>query len=283
MLHASQPLLWSVSYTEVHGEGASGLAHSLAHPPRPHSRTHTLDSEDKLDHAGLARTLAATAGCAVAVPNYRLSPRDATDAEDAPDALRHPAHVRDVLCFLEFVGAWGGPGGVRAYDPGRLCLVGHSCGAHMVSSIFLGPAHAQDEDALHPPPELLENTKAIVTSEGIYDIDLLLSNFPAYRAWFVEAAFGRRSTYEDVSVTKMTPRMEYHHLQWLIVHSKGDTLVDEAQSEAMYQHLLDKVPHVAKNFEELKEEHNAILTGGEFVKIVGRYILDKWLDLHDTF
>jgi len=145
----------------------------------------------------------------------------------------------------------------------------------MVSSIFLGPAHAQDEDALHPPPELLENTKAIVTSEGIYDIDLLLSNFPAYRAWFVEAAFGRRSTYEDVSVTKMTPRMEYRHLRWLIVHSKGDTLVDEAQSEAMYQHLLDKVPHVAKNFEELKEEHNAILTGGEFVKIVGRYILDK--------
>jgi acetyl esterase/lipase len=205
----------------------------------------------------------------VAVPNYRLSPRETTEDH----ALRHPEHAKDVLRFLEFVIAWGGPYGNSVYNSGRLCLMGHSCGAHILSSIFLEAT--QGEDPLCPSAELLESTKAIIMSEGIYDIDLLLSSFPAYRTWFIEAAFGRRSTYGEVSVTKMNPRVEYSHLRWLIVHSKGDTLVDEAQSEAMYQHLFRSVPHITKNFEELVEEHNDILKGVEFVKLVGQYIIDN--------
>jgi acetyl esterase/lipase len=233
----------------------------------PYSLSHF--SEDKLDHSGMARRLVAVTGFAVAVPNYRLSPCETTEA----NAIRHPDHAKDVLCFLKFIMAWGGPEGIDVYDPNRLCLMGHSCGAHMLSSIFLEANQA--EDPLRPPLELLKNTKAIVTSEGLYDIDLLITSFPTYRAWFIEAALGRRSSYEEVSVTKMTPRVEYNHLHWLIVHSKGDTLVDEAQSEAMYQHLLHTIPHVTKNFDELKEEHNAILKGREFVEIAGQYIIDK--------
>ncbi|KAG2157341.1 alpha/beta-hydrolase [Suillus clintonianus] len=225
--------------------------------------------EDKLDHVELARGLASFTGYVVAVPNYRLSPRDTTEE----NAFLHPNHAKDILRFLEFVITWGGPGGTSVYDPNRLCLMGHSCGAHMLSSIFLEPT--QGEDHLRPSAELLKSIKAMITSEGIYDIDLLLSSFPTYRAWFVEAAFGRRSTYGENSVTKMNPRVEYHHLQWLIVHSKGDTLVDEAQSEAMYQHLLHTIPHVTKNFGELIEEHNVILKGAAFVRLVGQFILDK--------
>jgi acetyl esterase/lipase len=200
----------------------------------------------------------------VAVPNYRLS-----TTED----IRHPDHAKDILRFLEFVITWGGPCGTSVYNPNRLCLMGHSCGAHMLSSIFLEPT-TQADDTLRPSAELLKSTTAIIMSEGIYDIDLLLSSFPAYRAWFIEASFGRRSTYRDVSVTKMIPRAECHQLRWLIVHSKGDTLVDEAQSEAMYQHLLRNVPHITKNFGELIEEHDDILKGVEFVKLVGQYIID---------
>ncbi|KAG1891243.1 alpha/beta-hydrolase [Suillus subluteus] len=226
-------------------------------------------SEDKLDHVGLAHRLATFTGYAVAVPNYRLSPRETTE----DNAIRHPDHAKDVLRFLEFVITWGGPYSTSVYNSNRLCLMGHSCGAHILSSIFLEAT--QGDDPLRPSAELLENTKAIIMSEGIYDIDLLLSSFPTYRAWFIEAAFGRRSTYEEASVTKMNPRVEYPHLQWLIVHSKGDTLVDEAQSEAMYQHLLRNVPHITRNFGELIEEHNDILKGVEFVKLVGQYIIDN--------
>ncbi|KAG1877886.1 alpha/beta-hydrolase [Suillus subalutaceus] len=226
-------------------------------------------SEDKLDHIGLAHRLASFTGYAVAVPNYRLSPRETTE----DNAICHPDHAKDVLRFLEFVITWGGPYGTSAYNSNRLCLMGHSCGAHILSSIFLEAT--QGDDPLRPSAELLESTKAIIMSEGIYDIDLLLSSFPTYRAWFIEAAFGRQSTYEEASVTKMNPRVEYPHLQWLIVHSKGDTLVDEAQSEAMYQHLLRSVPHITRNFGELIEEHNDILKGVEFVKLVGQYIIDN--------
>ncbi|KAG1782722.1 alpha/beta-hydrolase [Suillus placidus] len=221
--------------------------------------------EDKLDHTGLARRLASFTGYVVAVPNYRLS-----TMED--NAIRHPDHAKDILRFLEFVITWGGPHGTTVYNSNRLCLMGHSCGAHMLSSIFLEVA--QGENPLRPSAELLKSTNAIIMSEGIYDIDLLLSSFPTYRTWFIEAAFGQRSTYGEASVTKMNPRVEYDHLQWLIVHSKGDTLVDEAQSEAMYQHLLRHVPHVTRNFGELVEEHNDILKGVEFVKLVGQYIID---------
>ncbi|KAG2078082.1 alpha/beta-hydrolase [Suillus decipiens] len=226
-------------------------------------------SEDKLDHAGLAHRLASFTGYVVAVPNYRLSPRESTE----DNAIRHPDHAKDILRFLEFVTTWAGPHGTSVYNSNKLCLIGHSCSAHMLSSIFLEAT--QGEDSLRPSAELLKSTKAIIMSEGIYDIDLLLSSFPAYKAWFIEAAFGRRSTYEEASVTKMDPRMEYHHLRWLIVHSKGDTLVDEAQSEAMYQHLLRSVPHVKRNFEKLIEEHNDILKGVDFVKLVGQYIIDN--------
>ncbi|KAG2041713.1 Alpha/Beta hydrolase protein [Suillus americanus] len=219
-------------------------------------------SEDKLDHVGLARRLASFTGYAVAVPNYRLSPRETTE----DNAIHHPDHAKDILRFLEFVVT-------SVYNSNRLCLMGHSCGAHILSSIFLQPT--QGEDPLRPSVELLQSTKAIIMSEGIYDIDLLLSSFPTYRAWFIEAAFGRRSTYEEASVTKMNPRVGYPHLQWLIVHSKGDTLIDEAQSEAMYQHLLRSVPHITRNFGELIEEHNDILKGVQFVKLVGQYILDN--------
>ncbi|KAG1803653.1 alpha/beta-hydrolase [Suillus plorans] len=221
-------------------------------------------SEDKLDHAGLARRLASFTGYAVAVPNYRLCPREFTE----DNAIRHPDHAKDILRFLEFIITWQGPYGTNSNN---LCLMGHSCGAHVLSSIFLEAT----EDPLRPSSQLLNSTKAIIMSEGIYDIDLLLSSFPTYRDWFIEAAFGPRSAYREVSVTTMNPRIEYNHLRWLIVHSKGDTLIDEAQSEAMYHHLLRNVSHVTRNFEQLIEEHNDILKGVEFVKLVGQYIIDN--------
>ncbi|KAG1827060.1 Alpha/Beta hydrolase protein [Suillus subaureus] len=219
-------------------------------------------SEDKLDHVGLAHKLASFTGYAVAIPNYRLSPRETTE----DNAIHHPNHAKDVLRFLEFVTTWGGPHGTSVYDSNRLCLMGHSCGAHILSSIFLEAT--QGEDPLRPSVELLESTKAIIMSEGIYDIDLLLSSFPTYRTWFIEPAFGRRSTYGEVSVTKMNPRVDHPHLHWLIVHSKGDTLVDEAQSEAMYQHLLPSVPHIARNFGDLIEEHNDILKASNLLNLL---------------
>ncbi|KAI0006081.1 Alpha/Beta hydrolase protein [Russula compacta] len=226
-------------------------------------------SEDKRDHSALARSLAACTSCAVAVPNYRLTGPD--------DQLRHPAHAHDILQSLTFLLSWPGPQGSQypPYDPNRIFLIGHSCSAHMLVSILLDSS----EPALVPPVALLRAVRGVVFSEGIYDIDTLLRSFPAYRNWFICDAFGDLPTYDRYSVTKMTLREGAKHIYWFIVHSKGDSLVDSLQSQAMYDHLqsihewgLQGASQVLKSWDDLEDEHNAILQSAKYFKIVENFI-----------
>ncbi|GLB35040.1 putative alpha/beta hydrolase fold [Lyophyllum shimeji] len=230
-------------------------------------------TEDKGEHRKLARDLATATGFPVAVPNYRLTPRDPPD----DNHFRHPGHAEDALQALIFLTTWKGPSAVGRpiYDPNRFYLMGHSCGAHMLSSIFLDSSSVTP--TLAPPPSLLRAVQKIIMSEGIYDLDLLLSTFPNYRDWFVAPAFGRRESYAPFSTT--TYPLIDKRIKWLIIHSKGDTLVDLPQSDAMYQHLCelnggDASTRIHRNTEQLSGEHNDILLGLEFVEIVKNYILD---------
>ncbi|KAI6096017.1 Alpha/Beta hydrolase protein [Pisolithus sp. B1] len=228
-------------------------------------------SEDKFDQVA-ARRLACTTGCPVALPNYRLTPKRPT-----PDNfLRHPEHAKDILGFLNFICAEPPRVPGLPYEPHQLVLVGHSCAAHMLCSIFLNvsshSSDAADANQLCPSDTLLERTKALVLSEGIYDLDLLISSFPTCRSWFIEDAFGERDSYADVSVNKAPTRHHSGHIKWLIIHSKGDTLVDEEQSQAMYNHLKDQSAQVDKSFDELFEDHNEILRCDQYVDMLRRFI-----------
>ncbi|KAF8078038.1 Alpha/Beta hydrolase protein [Lyophyllum atratum] len=230
-------------------------------------------AEDKGDHKKLARNLAAATGFPVAVPNYRLTPRDPPD----DDHFRHPGHAEDALQALTFLITWQGPPAVGPlYDPNRLYLMGHSCSAHMLTSIFLDSSSITP--TLTPPSSLVQAVQKIVMSEGIYDLDLLLTSFPQYRDWFVGPTFGRRESYAPFSTTAF-PLIDTH-IKWLIVHSKGDTLVNLSQSEAIYRHLCeihggDASTRVYRNTDQLVDEHNDILLGFEFVAIVKDFILDS--------
>lgn len=114
-------------------------------------------------------------------------------------------------------------------------------------------------------------------SEGIYDIDLLLSTFPLYKDWFIENAFGPQHSYADFSTSHLSLRSDDSHIRWLVIHSKGDTLVDMAQSEAMYKHLRQLTAtsdiRVEKNMDTLDGDHNDILTGDDFIHLVSEFIL----------
>ncbi|KAG6903204.1 hypothetical protein C0995_002747 [Termitomyces sp. Mi166 len=228
-------------------------------------------SEDKRDHRIFARNLAAATRLPVAVPNYRLTPRDPS----GDDHFRHPGHAEDALDALRFLTTWPGPPGVGLlYDPHSLYLIGHSCSAHMLSSIFLDSSSISP--SLFPPPHLFQAVKAIIMSEGIYDLDLLLSSFPTYLAWFIRPTFGQYDSYAAYSTTTL-PLIDTH-IKWLIIHSKGDTLVDLPQSEAMYQHLCnlygDHAPtRVQRNTDQLDTEHNDILRGLDYVDIIKDFIL----------
>ncbi|KAH9842671.1 Alpha/Beta hydrolase protein [Rhodofomes roseus] len=261
-------------------------------------------SEDKAEHAGLARRLAAHTNFPVAVPNYRLT--------TASTPIRHPGHAEDLLAFLHSLLTWSGPQAsapTPPYDPTRLYLIGHSCSAHMLTSIFLQPPEPASDaspllaspsstasgvpspppspiptpDTLVPSPALLAATHAIVMSEGLYDLDALLVTYPAYKTWFIAPTFGRLRSYAPWNTASYQLRPGAEHLRWLILHSKGDTLVDQGQSERIWGHLTelygqdvhvgDKGGPVQREWEVLTEEHNEMLAGEVYPRLVGDYIL----------
>ncbi|KAI0256754.1 Alpha/Beta hydrolase protein [Lactifluus subvellereus] len=227
-------------------------------------------SEDKTDHSALARSLAAYTSSPVIVPNYRLT--------NAPDnELRHPAHAQDILQLLTFLLSWSGPQECQflPYDPTRIFLMGHSCSAHMLACILLDSS----ESSLEPSSALLRAVRGVFLSEGIYDIDALLKSFPTCRNWFIVNTFGDLPTYDSYSITRMPLREGADHIFWSIIHSKGDTLVDVRQSQAMYEHLrclhergLGEAGRVLKNWEDLEDEHDVILQSEKFVRIMGDFI-----------
>ena len=233
-----------------------------------------LGSEDKRDYSFLARSLASYTSCPVAVPNYRLTQPD--------NGLLHPAHAQDILQLLTFLLSWSGPRPgpqgcpVRPpYDPNRIYLIGHSCSAHMLACILLNSV----EPVLVPSAALLRAVRGVVFSEGIYDIDSLLMSFPAYRDWFIRETFGSLPTYDRYSTTKLALRDGAKHIRWMILHSKGDTLVDIVQSQAIYDHLqslynegLQGGDQIVKNWDDLEDDHNAILQSGKYIQIVGDFV-----------
>ena len=109
-------------------------------------------------------------------------------------------------------------------------------------------------------------------SEGIYDIDVLLSSFPGYRTWFIENAFGRMDSYDSVSAFKATVDPRGQHIRWFVIHSRGDSLVDERQSQGMYDMLRERSCLVSKSFGDLEGEHNDILKSPQYIQIIDKYI-----------
>jgi acetyl esterase/lipase len=254
-------------------------------------------SDDKSKHALLARRLATATGFPVAVPNYRLT-KEATP-------IQHPAHAEDVLTALYFLLSWHGPlpaGSTRPhlpYDPTRLFVIAHSCAAHIIASIVLDSSKVTPSLTPHTS-NLLASIQGIALTEGIYDIDLLLSSFPPYKDWFIARAFGSSDSFAPFSVTGYPMRIrepsgdEGRHIKWLIIHSQGDTLVDLQQSEGMYKHLLHlyglpsednvaaakghasegaaTIPMITKVF-DFTEEHDDVLLGDRFLEIVKGFML----------
>lgn len=147
--------------------------------------------------------------------------------------------------------------------PRNMYLVGHSCSTHMLSSIILDTTSTTP--SLTPSAELLSSIQGAILSEGIYDIDLLLASFPSYRDAFIAPSFGPLGSYREFSVLREL-RDGASHIKWLIIHSKGDTLIDVRQSEGMYQHLcriyadagrpIDRF--VTTSLDELVEGHDEI-------------------------
>ncbi|KAI5452060.1 hypothetical protein NCC49_001001 [Naganishia albida] len=200
---------------------------------------------DKSDHADIPTLLAhhhhARGGTAllplptIIVPNYRLSahPDHPTRA-----AVLHPTHIHDVArCLAYLVRDW------RAWPEVRnVVLVGHSCGAHILSHLVCGNIPAAAAAAVD---ELVGRTTALGFLDGIYSLRALIAEYPAYR-FFVEAAFGAdpRAIWEagDVFVpgeeSSSSPRRLPEHVQRIVVaHATEDELLTPAQGKLWLAYL----------------------------------------------
>ncbi|KZS99059.1 alpha/beta-hydrolase [Sistotremastrum niveocremeum HHB9708] len=220
-------------------------------------------SGDKHELDALAQGVVKRTGFAVALPNYRLSPREPTPGRD----LYHPAHCEDILEALEALYKYELPvENIRGlYDASQIHLGGHSCGAHMLSSIFLDSSAVTP--SLRPSDGLLSSVQSITVSEGLYDLDLLLNTFPGYRD-FVSGAFGELASYKQFSTTGYKELKA--GIRWLVIHSKGDELVDMAQSWAIYEALTSRGARVAREFERLDGKHNDVFGEAEYAQIASR-------------
>lgn len=170
---------------------------------------------DKRQYALLA-TRFNQEGLAVANVNYRLS---------TTDKIKSPTHVEDVAKAYAFLAANAKKYG---YSATKIFVMGHSAGAHTAAMLATGSFLAQ---AGIEKPDL---PRGFIGIEGIYDVPQLVKKWPGYRNWFIEKAFGPEKNWPAGSPTERPIAVA---APWLVIHSRGDELVDVPQSQKFVAHL----------------------------------------------
>ncbi|KAJ3178832.1 Kynurenine formamidase [Geranomyces variabilis] len=238
-------------------------------------------TEDKSDHAELAARIAHSTGVPCAVLNYRLS----TKASDSP---RHPAHAQDLASALQalingsLVPCEESFRTATAVDPFRkLVLVGHSCGAHMISYLMMNPEVALAHIPAAERPLLLAAVRGMVLAEGLYDLPAVVAELESlgdvfdFDPYFVQQAFGDdRDAWKHNSPTFMTLTPTSFLPRILVVHGMEDELVHPDQAKDFIRHLWRIAPSKHPDIRFLPDvagTHWAILSSSEFINAVAQF------------
>lgn len=248
---------------------------------------HNVRSGDKSGYQVLAQNLVQATNLPVAAPNYRLSPsRPLSDIAVNTSTLKHPSHTEDIAMALGSISAYVKESCPQIDKDFVIFLVGHSCGAHMISTLILDPPEGENTRLAQPiPPELHELIKGSIIIEGIYDLDLLLADFPDYKD-FIYGAFPaiNQAQLSPFSVNHYAPR-QGARTPWLVLHSPGDTLVNVAQAQAMYEHLVNaysqdnaesRASLIRYDFTTLTQDHDDLLEGQEVAQLISRAV-KEWM------
>ncbi|KAI8618172.1 Alpha/Beta hydrolase protein [Chytriomyces sp. MP71] len=256
------------------------------------------------EFADLATRFAESHNIGVAVVGYRMSTL-ITGSQETVAPLVHPVHARDVGAGVAWILSHFLEDGadqecteylevtlneksaadkavevLKAWNPSNIFVVGHSCGAHTGSFLLIEPSF------IHEPLEArlghtlrhdtwLPRFKGYAGIEGIYDIPLLVRTYPAYKEWFIVAAFGHETDggWSVGSATTHTPRIVGTQPYHLIVHSTGDELVDVGQAKAWYDALRDaKVEGVEYVVDKMHSKHDDVLKDPVFFVTVSEWI-----------
>ena len=128
-----------------------------------------------------------------------------------------------------------------------------------------------DDRRIVAPSYIADSTRAVILSEGIYDVCSLLRSYPNYREWFVQPAFGDNS-YDRFSIPNLMLR-PLVNFPWLLIHSQGDTLVDVYQTTDMHNHLRNEAAGVTVSLYDVVDEHDAILESEKYLDVVKAFLI----------
>ncbi|KAJ9096099.1 hypothetical protein QFC19_007325 [Naganishia cerealis] len=160
-------------------------------------------------------------------------------------------------------------------------LIGHSCGAHILSHVFLCLPTPLPNTFIssHDPStplrvrllEVLRKTRAAAFLDGIYDLDALIDEYPTY-SFFVEAAFGKDKSrwaeacvlYEDEGkVRHLVPAVldAARHARIVVAHATEDELLTPVQGRLWVDHLcrVGLEQNVVNDVETLVGTHDGCL------------------------
>jgi len=162
---------------------------------------------DKAQYAAVGNRLACE-GLVSMMINYRLSP-----------AVQHPAHAQDVAQAI----AWGYRNAATyGADPERLCLMGHSSGAHLAALVALAPSYLAAEGIS------TSVVRRVIGVSGVaYDLDERYAEMCV--APFFTPVFS-----EDCSRWKLAAPLQYisgSAPPFLLIHGLSDTEAPPATTE----------------------------------------------------
>lgn len=240
-----------------------------------------MTSGDKSRHQVLAQNLVHATKLPVIVPNYRLSPQVSlgSDVNNASSNFKHPGHAEDMALALSKIHDFARDS-PQIDNEFIIFLAGHSCGAHMISTLILEPPEGERTKLEAPLPQGLHNLiRGVIVIEGIYDLDLLLSDFPDYRD-FIDGAFP--AAIGDKEENKFSQFSVNHYARrsgaitpWLVLHSPNDTLVNMIQAQVMHDHLMKEYSEVDTksslihhDFETLTGDHDDLLESPELIRLI---------------
>lgn len=162
---------------------------------------------DKAQYAAVGNRLARE-GLVAMIVNYRLSP-----------AVQHPTHAQDVA---QAVGWCYRHAAQYGADPERLCLMGHSSGAHLAALVALEPSYLAAEGMA------TSAIRRVIGVSGVaYDLDEQYAETSV--ASFFMPVFG-----SDCSRWKLAAPLQYVERSapaFLLIHGLGDTEAPPASTE----------------------------------------------------
>lgn len=223
----------------------------------------------------MAQNFIDATGLPVAIPNYRLTSGDLALVND--ESVKHPTHAQDIVLALSAIKSSEELNTIA--DTNNIYLVGHSCGCHLVATVMLDPPTGEGVPFSTPlPSDVQESIKGIALVAGLYDLDTLADSRDGYRDW-IAAAMPKTSdgSFTQFSVDRYTVR-NGSAIPWLIVHSAGDTAVDEIQADRMVQHLQAEYERLGYDKSLIRKDntdlgdHIPLLNNAAFAKLAATII-----------